>query len=240
MPHFFQRNIRRALFGVLGVTLIAGGLSACGHHRDHGWGANATPEQFAQQRDRLVDRAASKLDLNAEQKKLLAVVGDKLFEQRKAMMGQTTDPCAELKSLVAGPKFDTAKAQALITDKTTAMQARSPETLAALAAYLARFGLRLDCALKPSLGLAQLPRELVARLQTALRRRVATPALAAASGGQSLRFDGLVIEPAHPQRHPPGRTAQPDHHRVRSAGAVGQRAWQNFQPRRHPQPPARP
>ena len=126
-----------------------------------------------------------------------------------------------------------------------------------LAAYFARFDFKLDCALKPSLGLAQLqrerydaaildvmlpemdgfalcrairkdsdiplimltargevmdrvvglelgaddyvpkpfePRELVARLQTVLRRRVATPALAAASGEQTLRFDGLVID----------------------------------------------
>ena len=126
-----------------------------------------------------------------------------------------------------------------------------------LAAYLARFDFKLDCALKPSLGLAQLqrerydaaildvmlpemdgfalcrtirknsdipiimltargevmdrvvglelgaddyvpkpfePRELVARLQTVLRRRVASPALAAVSGEQSLRFDGLVID----------------------------------------------
>jgi len=83
----------------------------------------------------MVDRAASKLDLNVEQKKLLAAVGDKMFEQRKAVMGQTTDPRAEIKSLIAGPKFDTARAQALITDKTTVMQAKSPETLAALAAF---------------------------------------------------------------------------------------------------------
>lgn len=135
MKNFFQRNIRRIVFGVLGFTLIAGGLSACGHHRDHGWGANVTAEQFAEKRDRLVDRAASKLDLNAEQKKLLAAVGDKLFEQRKAMIGPTTDPRAEIKSLIAGPRFDTAKAQALVIDKITVMQARSPATLAALAAF---------------------------------------------------------------------------------------------------------
>ena len=55
MTHFFKRHIRRALFGVLGVTLIAGGLSACGHHRDHLWGANVTQEQFAEKRDRLVE-----------------------------------------------------------------------------------------------------------------------------------------------------------------------------------------
>jgi Spy/CpxP family protein refolding chaperone len=135
MNNFLQRNFRRILFTVLGVTLIAGCLSACGHHRDHDWGANVTQEQFAQKRDKMVDRAVGKLDLNAEQKKLLAAVGDKMFEQRKAMIGQTTDPRAELKSLIAGPKFDTAKAQSLITDKTTVMQAKSPETLAALAAF---------------------------------------------------------------------------------------------------------
>jgi Spy/CpxP family protein refolding chaperone len=135
MKNFFQRNIRRILVSVLGVTLIAGGLSACGHRGDHQWGANVTQEQFAQQRDKMVDRAASKLDLNAEQKKLLAVVGDKVFEQRKAMIGQTTDPRAEIKSLIAGPKLDTAKAQALIMDKTTVLQTKSPETLAALAAF---------------------------------------------------------------------------------------------------------
>ena len=134
MKNFFQRNVRRLLLGALGVTLIAGGLAACGH-RDHTWGAGMTQEQFAPQRDKMVDRVASKLDLNAEQKKLLANVGDKLFEQRKAMIGQTSDPRAELKSLIAGPKFDTAKAQALITDKTSVMQTKSPETLAALAAF---------------------------------------------------------------------------------------------------------
>jgi Spy/CpxP family protein refolding chaperone len=135
MNNFFQRNFRRIVFGVLAATLVIGGQSACGHHRDHGWGANVTQEQFAQQRDKMVERAASKLDLNAEQKKLLSEVGDKFFDQRKAMIGQTSDPRAELRSLIAGPKLDTAKAQALITDKTSVMRARSPETLAALAAF---------------------------------------------------------------------------------------------------------
>jgi Spy/CpxP family protein refolding chaperone len=135
MKNFFQRNTRRIVFGVLATTLVLGGLSACGHRGDHQWGANVTQEQFVQQRDKMVDRAASKLDLNVEQKKLLSAVGDKVFEQRKAMMGQTTDPRAELKALIAGPKFDIAKAQTLITDKTTVMQAKSPETLTALAAF---------------------------------------------------------------------------------------------------------
>lgn len=134
MSHFFKRNLRRALFGVFGATLVVGSLSACGHHEDR-WGANMTPEQYTQRRDKMVDRAASKLDLNDQQKQLLAVVGDKLFEQRKALIGQTTDPRAEIKALVAGPKFDAAKAQALINDKTTALQTKSPEVVTALAAF---------------------------------------------------------------------------------------------------------
>lgn len=136
MKNFFQRNFRRIVLGTLGATLVAGGLSACGHHRDRDWGSGMTQEQFTPKRDKMVERAAAKLDLNAEQKALLAALGDKLFAQRKAMMGQTTDPRAEIKALVAGPKFDTARAQALITDKTTVMQSQSPETLAAMAAFM--------------------------------------------------------------------------------------------------------
>ncbi len=126
-----------------------------------------------------------------------------------------------------------------------------------LAAYFARFDFQLDCALKPSLGLALLqrerfdaaildvmlpemdgfalcrairkdsdipivmltargevmdrvvglelgaddyvpkpfePRELVARLQTVLRRRVGSPTLGITPGDQNLRFEGLVID----------------------------------------------
>jgi periplasmic protein CpxP/Spy len=135
MQNFFKRNLRRTLFGLFGATLVIGSLSACGHHGDHNWGASMTPEQYAQKRDKMVDRAASKLDLNAEQKRLLATVGDKVFEQRKALMGQTTDPRAEVKSLIAGPKFDAAKAQTLINDKAGALQTKSPEVVAALAAF---------------------------------------------------------------------------------------------------------
>ena len=128
-----------------------------------------------------------------------------------------------------------------------------------LTAYFARFDFQLDCALRPSTGLALLqrerfdaaildvmlpemdgfalcrairkdsdiplimltargevmdrivglelgaddyvpkpfePRELVARLQTVLRRRVARPVQSAALGDQALQFDGLSIDAA--------------------------------------------
>ncbi|BDT71145.1 hypothetical protein os4_06630 [Comamonadaceae bacterium OS-4] len=92
-------------------------------------------EQYAAKRDKMVDKVASKLDLNADQKKLLAVVGDKMFEQRAALIGQTKDPRAEVKALVAGDKFDAARAQALINDKTAAIQTKSPEVIAAMANF---------------------------------------------------------------------------------------------------------
>ncbi|MBT9506480.1 Spy/CpxP family protein refolding chaperone [Rhodoferax sp.] len=126
--------IKRTLFGLLGATILVGGLSACGH-RHHGWGANMSAEESAQYRSKMVDRVASKLDLNVDQKARLTVLGNKLHDQRIALMGQTKDPRAEMKALVAGDKFDKARAQTLVTEKTTALQAKSPEVIAALADF---------------------------------------------------------------------------------------------------------
>jgi Spy/CpxP family protein refolding chaperone len=79
----------------------------------------------------MVDRVARKLELNEAQKQKLAATGAKLHEQRNAMRG-ATDPRAEVRALVAGEKFDRARAQALVAEKTAAVQARSPEVIAAL------------------------------------------------------------------------------------------------------------
>ena len=50
-------------------------------------------------------------------------------------MGQGNDPRAEIKALVAGDKFDAERAQALVNQKTAALQAGSPEVIAALADF---------------------------------------------------------------------------------------------------------
>ena len=125
--------IKRTLFGLFGVSLLVGGLTACGHR--HGYGANATPEQAAEFRSKMVDRVSSKLDLDAAQKQKLTVLGDKLHEQRLAMMGASKDPRADVKALVAGDKFDKTRAQALVTEKTAAVTGKSPEVIAALADF---------------------------------------------------------------------------------------------------------
>lgn len=126
--------IKRSLYVLLGTSVLVGGLAACSH-RDHEFGASMSPEKYTQKRDKMVDKVAGRLDLTAEQKKHLQTLGDTLYAQRTALIGQTKDPRAEMKALVASEKFDAARAQALITEKTTALQSRSPEVIAALAEF---------------------------------------------------------------------------------------------------------
>mgnify|MGYP006379408053 CR=1 FL=1 len=92
-------------------------------------------EEAAQFRGKMVDRVSSKLDLDAAQKQKLTVVGEKLHEQRMAMMGAGKDPRADIKALVAGTTFDKTRAQALVTEKTAAINGKSPEVIAALADF---------------------------------------------------------------------------------------------------------
>jgi periplasmic protein CpxP/Spy len=134
MKHFFRHNLKRTLIGIFGATLLVGGLSACGS-RHHEFGSAMSAEQYTQKRDKMVGRVADKLELNDDQKKRLATLGDKIYEQRTAFIGQTKHPRDELKALVAGDKFDAARAQTLINDKTTAVQTKSPEVIAAMADF---------------------------------------------------------------------------------------------------------
>ena len=129
-----KRWIKRSLFALFGVSVLVAGLSACGH-RNHEFGAKLSAEEYTEKHTKIVDRVAGKLDLNEDQKKRLGTLGDKVYEQRTALIGQTTDPRAEMKALVAADKFDRTRAQALITEKTTALQTRSPEVIAALADF---------------------------------------------------------------------------------------------------------
>ena len=126
--------IKRTLIGLFGAVIVVGGLTACGH-RPHGFGAPMSAEDAAQRRTKMVERVSSKLELNADQKQRLTVLADKLHEQRIALMGQTKDPRAEVKALVTGDKFDKARAQALVTEKTTVLQSKSPEVITALADF---------------------------------------------------------------------------------------------------------
>jgi Spy/CpxP family protein refolding chaperone len=127
--------IKRTLFGLFGASLLAGGLSACGH-RHHGADAwQASAEETAKWRERALDRAGKELQLDDAQKQRLGVVFDSLREQRTALIGSTLNPRAEVGTLIKGDKFDAARAQALVEEKTGAIRGKSPEVIAAFAGF---------------------------------------------------------------------------------------------------------
>jgi len=119
--------IKRTLIGAFIGVVTLGGLAACGH-RPHG---AMSDEQITAMRGKAVERIAGKLDLNEAQKAKLGLLADELIAQRKTMRG-STEPKAELQALVAGTSFDRSKAQALLEQKTQAVQAGGPKVIAAL------------------------------------------------------------------------------------------------------------
>jgi len=121
--------IKRSLIGLTAATVILGGLSACGSRGDHarGW----SEDRVTEMRGKVIDKVSSKLELNAEQKQKLGVLADEMIASRKAFRGNTTDPRAELKALVAGDKFDRTQAQALLDQKMQVMQGNGPKMLGA-------------------------------------------------------------------------------------------------------------
>ncbi|MES2613280.1 MAG: Spy/CpxP family protein refolding chaperone [Pseudomonadota bacterium] len=123
--------IKKTLAGVFGATIVLGGLTACAGHR-HG---EMGPEKIAEIRGKVVNRVSSKLDLNDAQKVKLNALADTLQAQRAAFKGKTPDPRAEVQAIVAGATFDRARAQALMEEKTRAVQTASPEVITAMANF---------------------------------------------------------------------------------------------------------
>jgi Spy/CpxP family protein refolding chaperone len=127
--------IKRTLIGLFGATVLFGSLAACSH-RGHGWGAGPMTEEDATRfKAKMVDKVSDKLDLDAAQKAKLVVLADKLREQKLALMADTANPRAEAQALVSGATFDRARAQALVQAKTSAVNAKSPEVIAAAADF---------------------------------------------------------------------------------------------------------
>ena len=122
--------IRRAIYGLFGASIVLGGLTACGH-RHEAMGPQASAQDQSRFREKMIERVAERLELTAEQRRRLGVLADSLQAQRAALKGSGTDPRAEVRALVAGEKFDRARAEALVTEKTAAITRQSPEVIAA-------------------------------------------------------------------------------------------------------------
>ena len=125
-----KRWLKRTLIGVFGASVLFGGLAACSHRYQHGDWQNISEDDAARMREQMVDRVSSRLDLDATQRAKLSALAEQLRTQRKAIVGDG-DPRAEVQSLVAGPTFDRVKAKAFVDAKTSAIQTKSPELIAA-------------------------------------------------------------------------------------------------------------
>lgn len=125
--------IKKTLMGIFGASIAVGGLTACssGHHHR----GPMTAEKMAEVRGKVVERVSSKLDLNEAQKLKLNVLADTMEAQRAAFVGKTPDARAEMQAIVAGDKFDRARAQTLLDEKTRVVQVTSPEVVSALADF---------------------------------------------------------------------------------------------------------
>ena len=130
-----RRWIKRTLIAVFGATAIFGGVAAWAHCRPgHGWQTMSEQDAVAM-KARIVEKVGRKFDLDAAQKAKLAILADKLHEQRNAVVGKGSDPRAELQALVAGPTFDRARASAMVESKLGALNEKSPAVLTALADF---------------------------------------------------------------------------------------------------------
>lgn len=127
--------LKRVVWGVAGVTLLAGGLSACGHRSGEQGGWMASAEEQARMQGKIVEKVGRKLDLNDTQKQQLVKLADALQTQRAALVQGSTHPRMEVQALIAGSTLDRSRAQALVTQKTQALQTGSPAVIAAAADF---------------------------------------------------------------------------------------------------------
>lgn len=131
-----KRWIKRTLIAAVSATALLGGLAAwAGYNHLGGRHGSMSSEERAAMHERVLQGIASRLELDAAQKAKLAVLADKLHQQRAAIIGTTSDPKAQLQGLIAGPSFDRTRAGALIESKLSAVQVAAPGVLNALADF---------------------------------------------------------------------------------------------------------
>lgn len=126
-----KTGIKRIAIALTSATLLLGGLTACGTRGPGGW----SEARVTEMRSKMIERIGDKLDLNAEQKIKLDAVAAEMEAQRKAFRGDNANPRDDFKALIAGDRFDRSKAQALLEQKTAAVQQQGPKVLTALADF---------------------------------------------------------------------------------------------------------
>ena len=103
-----------------------GGYGPCGPH----WRG----EGPAQRRAYVVERVSQELSLNVGQRAKLEVLADQLDEQRQALWSEG-HMAADLQQVIAGERFDRARAQGVVDQKLQAVQQHSPKVVDAMASF---------------------------------------------------------------------------------------------------------
>lgn len=128
--------IKNTLIAALGASLAFGGMAfATSRGMDCGWhGGPMSEADAAKFREKIVDRAASELALDATQRQNLVALADTLHAQRQAMMagGNMRE---QFQALIAGERFDAARAQTLVLEKTEGVRNASPAVIAAASTF---------------------------------------------------------------------------------------------------------
>jgi protein CpxP len=126
-----KRWIKRTLVGLFGAAVVVGGLTACsrGHH------GNWSDDSVAEVRTKVVSKITKKLSLNAAQQQKLDGLANEIVAQRTAFRGEGGDPRVDIPALIQGDKFDRVRAQAMLEQKTQAIQGNGPQVLTALADF---------------------------------------------------------------------------------------------------------
>ena len=119
--------IKKTLITVFGFTLLTGALAGCSREHHSEWSAEDTAH--------MREKVANKLDLTLPQREKLTVLVDQLVVLKDGVKGESKDPRSELLTLVGGNTFDRSKAQAMLDEKTRAMQADGAPAIIALADF---------------------------------------------------------------------------------------------------------
>src|ERR1043165_6714289 len=103
--------LKRTFIGLFGATALLGALGACSHAaHSHGRWSSMSEQDIARFKARAVEKAADKLELDADQQAKLTALLDRLQEQRAALRAGG-DPRSQIAALIQDGTFDRGHAQ---------------------------------------------------------------------------------------------------------------------------------
>lgn len=118
-----MKHLKKIIIGTAAFATVAVGVSAYASRSDQ------------DRQERMIERISHKLELDDSQTAALTALALEASETRNIMRGQEMDTRSEITALISADTFDQGKALSMITDRTTALQTRAPELVAAAALF---------------------------------------------------------------------------------------------------------